>query len=321
MPTPPNPSTPRRRLAHAVALSVLALGACSAGGEHPSAGSLAEPADAAGAPTPEDPAPEDRASEDAAPDLSDGTAGLGDGSHAGGGVELAAATEGRQIVSTAEVELIAADADAVAREAADLATEVGGFLSGQETSRVGGTRTTLVLRVPAEEFGTVLDGLAGLADLTAQRVETDEVTEQVVDLESRITTAEASVVRLRALLDRSGTVAEVAQVEAELLARETTLETLRGQLRTIRQQVALATISVQIESEDAAPVVDEDDGLPSFLGGLTAGWDALLLTLAGAGALIGVVLPWLLLATLLGLPAWWVRRYRRRTSPTAAGAA
>ena len=160
---------------------------------------------------------------------------------------------------------------------------------------------------------------AQIADLVraAGGFVTDEVTEQVVDLESRITTAEASVARLRALLDRSGSVADIAQVETELLERETTLETLRGQLRTIERQVDLATITVDVESEDSAPVVDDDDSLPSFLSGLTAGWGSLVFALAGAAAVFGALLPWLVLIGLIGVPAWRMLRARRRSTATA----
>jgi hypothetical protein len=63
-----------------------------------------------------------------------------------------------------------------------------------------------------------------------------------VDLESRITTAEASVERLRTFLEGATTMEDVAQLEAQLLQRETDLELLRGELRTVQDQVALATI-------------------------------------------------------------------------------
>jgi hypothetical protein len=243
------------------------------------------------------------------------------GEAATGGVDLVAVTDGRQIISTAFVDVTADDADGVVGEISGLMDEVGGFVSGQDTSRVAGTRTRLVLRVPPADFDTVLRRIAELGELTSQRIETDEVTEQVVDLESRITTAAASVDRLRELLDRTGNVADIAQVEGELLARETTLETLRGQLRTIERQVALATITVTVQGENAAPVADDEDSLPSFLGGLAAGWDALLLSLAGAAALVGVALPWLVLAALIGLPLRQLMRSRRRTldpGPTPA---
>jgi hypothetical protein len=299
-----SPASPRRLLA-LLAASALALGACAGG-------SVDDAVDSAGA---------GQADVHDAADAAEAEAPIDDVSRSeegtvdAGGVDLAAVADGRHIISTAQVDLTAPDADAVTAGISDLVAEVGGFVSAADTSRVDGTRTTMVLRVPPEAFDDVLGQLAELGELTAQRIETEEVTQQVVDLGSRITTAEASVVRLRELLDRTGSVAEIAQVETELLARETTLQTLRGQLRTIERQVELATITVHVDAEDAAPVVDDDDRLPSFLGGLGTGWDALVLSLAGVAALVGVLLPWLAVLALVGVPAWWLIRSRRRPTP------
>ena len=303
---PPTRPTRRPRLVASALVAALLLGACSAGdsGGDPARG-VANEAGAAASATPDEADAQAAEAPAAAPV----------------GVDLAAVTAGRQVISTAEVDLTEPEAGEVADRIAELATEAGGYVSGEETSKVQGTRTTLIVRVPPEEFDGLLDAIGGLGELTAQRIETDDVTQQVVDLESRITTAEASVVRLRELLDRSGSVADIAQVETELLERETTLETLRGQLRTVERQVDLATITVNVASEDPDPVVADDEDLPSFLGGLESGWDALVLALAGLAAIVGLLLPWAILLVVVSLPLWWVVRSRRRSGPSAPNAA
>jgi hypothetical protein len=84
-------------------------------------------------------------------------------------------------------------------------------------------------------------------------VSADDVTERVVDLESRIATAEASVERLRGFLEGATDIDAIAELEAQLLERETTLETLRGSLRTIRGQVDLATIFLTLTEAQSRP--------------------------------------------------------------------
>ena len=67
-----------------------------------------------------------------------------------------------------------------------------------------------------------------------------------------------SVARLRRLLEEAVKLEDVAQIERELLDRETTLEVLRGQLRTLRGQVDLATITLTIHQ---SPTVLPDTGI------------------------------------------------------------
>ncbi|MFH1330067.1 MAG: DUF4349 domain-containing protein [Actinomycetota bacterium] len=149
---------------------------------------------------------------------------------------------GRSIVYTASLEIEVDDVIAAGRRALVELQGLGGVLFGQETSSGPEPRSVLTIKVRPESFAAALDRLAGLGTLVSQTVYADDVTERVVDLESRITTAEASVERLRVFLEGATDLEAVASLEAELMRRETDLELLRGQLRTLEDQVALATI-------------------------------------------------------------------------------
>ena len=124
---------------------------------------------------------------------------------------------------------------------------------GQQTS--GGSEPTSVLtfKVLPEDFQTALDRIGDIGEVRSQQITSDDVTERVVNLESRIITAAASVARLQGFLATATDVNTIANLERELLERETQLETLRGQLRTVQDQVALATITVAISQKHSAP--------------------------------------------------------------------
>lgn len=162
----------------------------------------------------------------------------------------------RDIIFTADLQIAVTDVAAASAEATQRVEALGGFLFGQQT--VGGTepRSILVFKIIPEQFRTALDQLGSIGDLRNQTVSADDVTERVVNLESQISTNQASVDRLRDLLQGAGSVDELARLEAQLLQRETTLEQLRGSLRTLEDQVALATITVRIEEARLRPGIE-----------------------------------------------------------------
>ena len=166
---------------------------------------------------------------------------------------VTAADLGRMIIFTATIEVEVEDIAVANAEVQVAIAGLGGVLFGQETTTGDHPRSVLTIKVPPENFDRALDRLGGIGELISQTVFADDVTEKVVDLESRIGTNEVSVLRLRALLETAPGIEEVVALEAELLRRETDLEVLRGQLRTLEDQVALATI-VLILSEPAPEI-------------------------------------------------------------------
>ena len=78
-----------------------------------------------------------------------------------------------------------------------------------------------------EEVDAFLSGLEpGIGRRTGLQGTTDDVTNQIADLDAQILTAYTSVGRIRALLDEAKDLGEVITLEGELSARETHLEQL-----------------------------------------------------------------------------------------------
>jgi hypothetical protein len=160
---------------------------------------------------------------------------------------------GRDIIYVANLNVSVNDVAVASREATRIIQGLGGFVFGQQTSGGNDAVSVLTFKVLPEDFQTALDRLGDIGEVRSQQITSDDVTERVVNIESRIITAEASVTRLQGFLANATDINTIANLERELLERETQLETLRGQLRTLQDQVALATITVTISQKHSAP--------------------------------------------------------------------
>ena len=153
---------------------------------------------------------------------------------------------GRDVIYRGTVSVRAPDVEAAAREAVNIVQGLGGFVFGQQVSSSPEPESHLTFKVMPADFMPVLDRLSTVGELVEKRITADDVTERIVDFRSRIATAEASVLRLRGLLQEAPDLENVALIERELVQRETDLETLRGRLRTLTDAVSLATIEMAI---------------------------------------------------------------------------
>ena len=252
-----------------------------------------------------------------APGGAPGPAAAPGGGVTGGGVTGPTSTLGRTtpttaaVVRTGELEVVVEDVARAADEAARVVTAARGQVEGDDRARDGGPqRAVLRLRVPPAAFDATVARLAGLGEERSRRLGSQDVTEQVVDLDSRLATQRASVARVRALLSQATDLGEVVQVEAELTKRTADLESLEARLAALTAQVDLAGITLQLTSQDSPALAG---GALGFGDGLREGLDALRAVGRGVGVTAGALLPWSPVLLVAGALLW---RARRR--PTAA---
>ncbi|MET9623483.1 DUF4349 domain-containing protein [Streptomyces sp. NPDC006464] len=235
----------------------------------------------------------------------------------------------QHVIRTASLSVEVRDAARALATARRVAAAAGGHVSNETTERVDDSHVTshVVLRVPQERYESVLAELAGTGRLLSRTADAKDVTEQVVDVESRIDTQRASVQRVRALMEKATKLSDVVTLEGELSRRQADLESLLAQQASLRDRTTLATITLDlVEPENAQ--ASRDEGRPGFLDALGGGWNALVTALAWAGIVLAAVAPWL--AAAAALYAVWRLLLRPRLSrrtrtaasaPPAGGAA
>lgn len=219
----------------------------------------------------------------------------------------------RSLVRSAELTVEVADPAAGVRDVRAAAVAAGGFVAQEQSGADSGW---MVLRVPADALDRLVEQVSTLGTVTDRSTAVLDATEEVVDLDARVASQQASVARVRALLAEATSIGDVVAIESELARREADLDSLTSRLTALRDQVALSTLTVELRGPAAG--VDDDDPAPvGFLEGLGAGWAGLLALGAGTGAVLGFVLPFVPVLAVLGGIAWLVTRgVRRRAAST-----
>ena len=224
----------------------------------------------------------------------------------GGTVTDLRVASGAALIRTADLEVRVDDVQESAESAARMARDAGGRVEAEDRSGLGRDRSASVqLRVPSDRFDAVLADLSGLGDEQSRHLSSEDVSDQVIDLEARLATQRASVDRVRALLDEADALGQVVQIEGELTRRTADLESLEARLQALEGAVTLSTIVLRLHSQDG-PVVAEALG---FGDGLRSGWAAVVTIGRVLAVSAGALLPFLPLLLLAG---WLLARRSRR---------
>ncbi|MFI6858892.1 DUF4349 domain-containing protein [Streptomyces sp. NPDC050421] len=285
----------RTALAAGLLTAVLALSGCGAGSDDSGSASDQRALSAEG---------QNKAATgagEAAADAKEGAAGSGTPKKP----DAATATH---VIRTAALSVEVKSASRAAAAARTVAQNAGGLVANESTEQVDDTHDSshLVLRVPQGEYDSVLRELSGAGKLLSRTSTAKDVTDQVVDVESRIATQRSSVARVRKLMDRADRLADVVSLEGELSSRQAALESLLAQQASLEDRTSLATITLDLTEPEAAPEKDED---PGFLDALSGGWHAFLTMLRWLAMAVGATAPFLAAAAVL-LVLWRVLRRR-----------
>ncbi|MGW7425474.1 DUF4349 domain-containing protein [Streptomyces sp. NPDC054813] len=283
-------------LAGLLLAAALVLTGCSAGGD--SGGSASDAGDA-------------KAAVGSAAQEAAGSAGAKESS--GKGTDKAPTLTVNHIIRTASLTVQVKDVPRALDEARTTTENAGGYVGNETTTRGshGRERTRVVLRVPTDKYDEVLTDLQGAGKLLDRTAKAQDVTDQVVDVDSRIKSQRASVARVRELMDRATKLSDVVTLEGELSSREADLEALLAQQATLKDRTSLATITLSLTQTPVAKAAKEDT--PGFVDALAGGWHVFVTMLRWIALALGAALPFAALAALVAF-LWW-RVVRRRRTP------
>ncbi len=233
-----------------------------------------------------------------------------------GVVTLKVSAQERHVIRTAELRVGVRDLVAAVRRAEQLAGASGGLVADEQ---ITGKSAHVTLRIPPQALDGALRELSAQGTVLEQRRSEKDVTEEVVDVESRLASARASVERVRTLMGQAKSLQDVVLLEAELSKREAELESLEQRRKALAGQTELATVNVTFEQAERSEPVRTGLG-GSFWGGLRTGLDGLYQMARGVLGVLGALLPFALLAAVLWWPAGRLARWARRRVQAGAPA-
>jgi TolA-binding protein len=316
------------RAAAGLVLAAALLAGCSAGNDSATGADMSEavPDELAGGDRGGDVAADGGAPAEAGADAG-ADAGTETGADVAGGSTTAADVGGRQVITSGELGLVADDPRGAADLVVAVVEQAGGRVDARQETAARedeGTEATadLTVRVPADTLTDVLDALDEIGEVDHLDLGSDDVTAASQDLDARIRAMQLSVARMEDLLSRASTQADIISAESTLTERQASLEQLQSERARIAEQVALSTLRVSIWTapEREAPPEPAPEPRGGFLGGLESGWEALVAVLGGVVLVLGVLLPWLVAAGVVGAAYLAVVRALRRRRTRAADA-
>lgn len=166
----------------------------------------------------------------------------------------------RHIIYTATMQVSVFNLEDAKAKAEALPERYGGFVQNM-------SGTYFVMRIPSAKLRPAMDELAAMGVVDNRTLDAQDVTEEYLDIETRIEVLEVTQKQMMELLSKARTVEEALMVRKALDEITMELEVLKGRLRRLESLVSYSTLTLSLvergphtatpSSNDPFPWVDE----------------------------------------------------------------
>lgn len=236
------------------------------------------------------------------------------------------AAQQRLIIKDGRMDVSVEDTETAVAEATDLTLQLDGYIISQQVwdDDRGYRHATMRVGVPVLRFEGAMQAFRELGAVTNESASGEDVTDQYVDLQSRLDNLIATRDRLRTFLEDATTIEEALRINEELKVVEEEIAVIQGRLNFLADRAAFSTISLSLNPWVPTPTpspTPTNTPIPTAQAwnpGDTAQLAAVDLQesaqeTADFGIYYGIVCgPWLLLFGLLGLAGWKVVGWWRK---------
>ncbi|MFN2188152.1 MAG: DUF4349 domain-containing protein [Candidatus Promineifilaceae bacterium] len=221
----------------------------------------------------------------------------------------------RLIIRTGNLDVVIQDTEESLSEIARMAERMGGWVVSSNVYQRGEAKEgRIIIRIPAEQFDAGINEIKEAAiEVQSESTESQDVTEEFVDVEARLANLESTARRVRSFLEDADNVEEALAVNQELSRLEGEIESLKGRRNYLSQSAAFSSLSVNLTPDELSQPIEVAGWRPE--GVAKSAIETLISAVQGlANVAIWGILFCLPLGLLVGVPLFFIGRfiYRRR---------
>ncbi|HOX54150.1 MAG TPA: DUF4349 domain-containing protein [Candidatus Omnitrophota bacterium] len=216
----------------------------------------------------------------------------------------------RKLIKRADLNIEVKSCDETAQKISQIAQGFSGIIVDSEIHQYvnDSKRGRIVLKVAPQYFDEAIQRIKELGRVELERVTGEDVTEEYVDLESRLKNFKLVEQRLVSILeDKAKQVKDILEVERELSRVREQIEMIEGRMKYLDRNIELATITVNHYEQKAmspAPI----NMLKKFKQTIRESLEIFINVFYGIIVIIAAIIPILIWVIIIGAIVALIRR-------------
>ncbi|WP_413301588.1 DUF4349 domain-containing protein [Bacillus sp. 1P10SD] len=168
----------------------------------------------------------------------------------------------QMVIYQADLQLRVKKFEKTVQSLEEKAVKYGGYISESNVAKEGNEQLSgrIVIRIPQKYFQTFLHDAEGEAVEVLQRnISGQDVTEEYVDLESRLKSKRVVEERLLAFMKNASKTEDLLKISSDLAVVQEEIETVEGRMKYLENQTSLSTVTITLyENKVSVPDLNND---------------------------------------------------------------
>ena len=168
------------------------------------------------------------------------------------GIAADVAPENRLVIQNSNLSLLVSDVRETGDKIVKYAKDAGGFMVNVSYNRPEESPfATITVRVPSSKLDEALSFYRSQAiKVSNENLVGEDVTDQYVDIETRLSQLEAVRSKFESILESATEVQDILTVEREILNTQAQIDSLKGQQKSLEDNASFARLTVYLSTDE-----------------------------------------------------------------------
>lgn len=183
----------------------------------------------------------------------------------------------KKIIKTGSVSVESRDVAKSKKDLDALVSKHKGFYEEETLSKGNSIASyNLKIRIPVQSYEAFIAELEnGKDNITSKSIQSQDMTGQYYDLDSRLKSKKAYLQRYTELLGKARNVKEILEIEEQIRVIQEEIDATAASLKSLSEQVAYSTLSVYLYQEQSNISIGADSFGTKLVDAVRFGWMAL----------------------------------------------
>lgn len=180
----------------------------------------------------------------------------------------------RKLTKEGQVEFETENLNSTRKTIFDAVNAYDGYVSSdQEFKSIGRKSNTVIIRIPADKFDILLrDATRGVEKFESKEINVKDVTEEFLDIKTRLKTKKELEQRFIDLLKEAKNVTEILEIEIQIGHLRSDIESIEGRFKYLEDRVSFSTLTMIFYER----IPNETEFGEKFKTGFKNGWNNII---------------------------------------------